>query len=68
MLPNPHDLFGEIAITWPEIYTWVDVNVPRWANSSRLDWYIKNYNVVGKAQRDKAFELTGHPYRLPTMR
>jgi len=48
------DLFGEIPVTWPEVYDWMERNVPRWAGSRREDWYIKNWNVIEKVRRDKS--------------
>lgn len=61
MRPHAYDLFGEIAITWPEVHDWVRVNAPRWADSPRMDWYIKNWNVVQKAQREKETALNRFP-------
>lgn len=61
MRPYPYDLFGEIAITWPEVYDWVRENAPRWADCPRMDWYIKNWNVVQKAQREKETALNRIP-------
>ena len=29
-------------------------NVPRWAGSSRENWYIKNWNVIEKVRREKS--------------
>jgi hypothetical protein len=56
MKPSPYDLFGEVALTWDEVFEWVEINAPRWHNSHRINWYIKNWNVIEKAQRDKVIQ------------
>ncbi len=48
------DLFGEIPVTWPEVYEWMRQHVPRWAGTRREEWYIQNYNVIDKIQYEKS--------------
>ena len=53
MRPHTLDLFGEVPVTWEEVYEWCDNN-PRISSTPwRRDWYIKNYNVIFKIQREK---------------
>lgn len=53
--PHPAaDLFGEVPVTWPEVYDWMRENVPRWAGTRRENWYIANWNVIEKVRRDKS--------------
>lgn len=59
MTPWPHDLFGEILVTQPEIDAWLDA-VPRWPLMGwRRDWYCRYWNVPEKiraAKRAGTFE------------
>ena len=52
MTPMPYDLFGEVPVTWDEVYAWCEhvAGITGW----RRDWYIRNWNVIAKVQRAKA--------------
>lgn len=49
--PMPFDLFGEVPVTWDEVYAWCEqvAGVTGW----RREWYIRNWNVIEKVQRAK---------------
>lgn len=51
------DLFGEVPVTWEEIYLWCEVvaEIPR--DSWRLGYYIKAWDVAGKI---RAAKLSGY--------
>ena len=52
MIPSPVDLFGEVPVTWSDLYEWCDrqrVSLTPW----RREWYIKNWNVADKVRRAK---------------
>lgn len=49
---SPYDLFGEIPVTLDEVYAWCD-RVASHLSPERRDWYISNWNVVGKIQQAK---------------
>lgn len=50
------DLFGEIPVTWPEVYAWCEV-VARFdlatASPRRVARYIADWNVIGKVRAAK---------------
>jgi hypothetical protein len=50
---SPFDLFGEIPVTWDEVYQWCEkvAEIPR--DSWRLDWYIRGWNVPAKIRAAK---------------
>lgn len=58
-LKNPAlDLFGEVIITKNDVLMWVSV-VTRGRytlRSKRFDWYVQEWDVVGKVRR---FKLAG---------
>jgi hypothetical protein len=47
------DLFGEVPVTWDEVYDWVELvaGIPR--DSWRAPYYIKNWNVIDKIREAK---------------
>lgn len=51
LTPMPFDLFGEVPVTWDEVYAWCEkvAGMTGW----RRDWYIRNWNVIEKVQRAK---------------
>jgi hypothetical protein len=50
---EPFDLFGEVPVTWPEVFAWLKA-VPRIdPESARADWYIRQWNVPDKIRRAK---------------
>jgi len=47
------DLFGEVPITWEEVYLWCE-RVPKIARDSwRLNYYLQNWNVPAKIRAAK---------------
>jgi hypothetical protein len=51
--PRPgEDLFGEVPITWPEVYLWVETVCPR-CSPWRVRWYVENWNVLDKIRAAK---------------
>lgn len=61
-LPHPAlDLFGEVPVTWDEVYLWCE-KVPRISRDSwRLSWYLRGWNVPEKI---RAAKLSGDFQRL----
>ncbi len=58
--PNPVDLFGEVPVTWPEVWAWCEAvaGIPR--ESHRAARYAAGWNVPDKIRRAKlagTFEL-----------
>lgn len=55
----PYDLFGEIPVTWPEVWAWLEA-VPRITRDSwRAPYYLSFWNVPAKiraAKRAGTFE------------
>lgn len=52
------DLFGEIPVTWPEVFTWCKAVAGIELDSWRLPYYIEYWNVPGKvaaAKKDGSF-------------
>lgn len=51
MMPHPLDLFGEVPVTWDEVYLWCQMvaGVTGW----RRDWYIQHWNVISKVAAAK---------------
>lgn len=47
------DLFGEVPVTWPEVWDWLEAvpRIPR--DSPRAAHYVEAYGVVGKIQAKK---------------
>lgn len=47
------DLFGQVVVTWPEVFAWVEAvaNIP--ADSPRAASYIRSWNVPAKVARAK---------------
>lgn len=47
------DLFGEIPVTWPEIWDWVEsvAKIPR--TSWRARYYAEHWNVPEKIRAEK---------------
>lgn len=59
------DLFGDVAVTQADIYLWCEV-IPKIKNDSwRLDFYVKNWDVVNKIKWAKIsgrfWELSNDP-------
>lgn len=53
------DLFGEVPVTWPEVYAWLEAVPGIHRDSPRAAHYIKGYDVPGKvaqAKREGWFE------------
>ena len=49
------DLFGEDAVTWPELRAWVAAVAPHMLRSERsLIEYVRQWNVAGKVAHAKA--------------
>ena len=47
------DLFGEVPVTWPEIWDWIEA-VPRISRHSwRAQYYVKHWNVAEKVRAAK---------------
>lgn len=51
------DLFGEVPVTWDEIYEWCEIVAGITRDSPRLEVYIKGWDVVGKI---RAAKLSGY--------
>jgi hypothetical protein len=52
--PHPAlDLFGEVPVTWDEVYLWVEsvAGIPR--DSWRFKWYFQGWNVPEKIRAAK---------------
>lgn len=52
--PHPaEDLFGEIPVTWDDVWHWVETvpGIPR--TSWRASWYIRCWNVPDKIREAK---------------
>lgn len=47
------DLFGEVPITWEDVFAWLEAvpGIPR--DSPRAAWYIQGWNVVDKIRAAK---------------
>jgi hypothetical protein len=57
-MPESPDLFGEIVVTWPDVFAWIEAvaGIPR--DSPRAEHYIRGWNVpakVARAKRDGTF-------------
>lgn len=44
----PLDLFGEVAVTWPEVYLWLETVAGIERTSWRAPYYIEHWNVPAK--------------------
>ncbi len=51
LTPMPFDLFGEVPVTWDEVYAWCEQVAG--ATGWWRDWYIRNWNVIEKVRRAK---------------
>ncbi len=61
-VPFAFDLFGETSVTISEVDLWMQ-KVPKMDRSSpRFDWYIKNWDVVGKVKSVKVEYMTLESY------
>lgn len=47
------DLFGQVRVTWPEVYAWCEAVAGIPADSPRLAHYIRGYDVPAKVARAK---------------
>lgn len=47
------DLFGQVVVTWPEVFAWCEAVAGIPADSPRLAHYIRGYNVPAKVARAK---------------
>jgi hypothetical protein len=47
------DLFGQVAVTWPEVYAWCEAVAGIPADSPRLAHYVRGYDVAGKVAQAK---------------
>lgn len=60
MRPQERDLFGQVVVTWPDVYLWL-ASVPRIdPHGPRAAHYIRHWDVFGKIERAKLrgeFEL-----------
>lgn len=60
------DLFGEVVVTWPDVYAWIEAvaGIPR--DSPRAEHYIRGWNVpekIARAKREGWFERAiAHPF------
>lgn len=47
------DLFGEVPVTWPEVWAWLEAvpGIPR--DSWRARYYLEHWNVPGKIRAAK---------------
>lgn len=47
------DLFGEIPVTWDEVWDWIETvaRIPR--ESWRAQWYLRYWDVADKVRRAK---------------
>lgn len=50
----PFDLFGEIPVTWPEVLAWCECVAGIPADSWRLEYYVRGWNVIEKIRAAKA--------------
>src|SRR5687768_486195 len=49
----PRDLFGEIPVTWDEVYQWVFAVARIPADSWRARYYIEHWNIPDKIREAK---------------
>lgn len=47
------DLFGEVPVSWEEVYTWTETVAGISRHSWRAAWYIRHWDVPGKVAREK---------------
>jgi hypothetical protein len=52
------DLFGEIPVTWPEVWAWVEKATGLKPDSWRARYYVTNWNVVDKIRQAKMRKAT----------
>ena len=73
MIRAMRDLFGEVPVTWPEVFAWCEAVAGIPADSPRLALYVRTYDVCGKVARAKlagtlevilAPQFTSTPARL----
>lgn len=48
------DLFGQVAVTWPEVIDWVEAVAGIQQDSPRFMGYVRAWSVVDKVARAKA--------------
>jgi len=48
------DLFGEIPVTWPEVWSWVEAVAGLERTSWRARYYVEHWNVPAKIRAAKA--------------
>ncbi len=61
-VPYAFDLFGETSVTISEVDLWMQKAPKMDRSSPRFDWYVKNWDVVGKIKRVKAEYMTLEDY------
>ena len=68
--PRPHllDLFGEVPVTWPEIWAWLEAVPGISRDSWRAGYYLKFWDVPAKIRAaklagcfDEIIARTGRP-------
>ena len=52
-VPFEFDLFGETSVTIDEVNLWIETVTIFDRHSPRFDWYVKNWDVVGKIKMVK---------------
>jgi hypothetical protein len=62
------DLFGEVVVTWPEVYAWIEAVAGIARDSPRADYYVRAWNVAAKvasAKLDGTYDDILRSYRPP---
>jgi hypothetical protein len=57
----PYDLFGEIPVTWDEVWDWVETVAGIDRRSWRACYYIEWWNVPDKIRAEKLGALSNRP-------
>jgi len=58
----PYDLFGEIPVTWPEVWEWVEQVAGINRDSWRARYYVTHWNVPEKIRREKLEQDRPHKH------
>ncbi|CAN4270725.1 hypothetical protein MCERHM31_00812 [Methylophilaceae bacterium] len=61
-VPYELDLFGETSVTIFEVDMWMQKVRKMDRSSPRFEWYVENWDVVGKIKRVKLEYLTIEAY------
>jgi len=52
-VPREFDLFGETSVLISEVNLWMETVTIYNRHSPRFDWYVQNWDVIGKIKRTK---------------